>query len=78
MDEPTLGLDADDRRMVWEFLKERQRGKTIMVTSQLAEEAEVLADRVAVLNRGKVQCCGTPKFLAQKYGEYFKIKNTSS
>lgn len=73
LDEPTLGLDPDARRLVWDYIRERCIARTIIVTTQSAEEAEALGKRIAVINKGKVLCCGTPDFLNEKYGVFLKL-----
>jgi len=61
LDEPTAGLDPVARRTTWELLKERTRtGTTILVTTHLLEEAAAVADRVAIMDRGRLIALGTP------------------
>jgi ABC-2 type transport system ATP-binding protein len=61
LDEPTAGLDPVARRTTWELLKERTLdGTTIVVTTHLLEEAAVVADRVAIMDRGRLIALGTP------------------
>jgi ABC-2 type transport system ATP-binding protein len=64
LDEPTTGFDPEARRAFWELIKTlRDEGTTIVLTTHYLEEAEVLADRVAVLNRGKIIEVATPEKL---------------
>jgi len=61
LDEPTAGLDPVARRTTWELLKERTlTGTTIVVTTHLLEEAAAVADRVAIMDRGRLIALGTP------------------
>jgi ABC-2 type transport system ATP-binding protein len=61
LDEPTTGLDPRSRRTVWESIRELVKdGVTILLTTHYLEEADQLADRVAVLDRGRVIAEGTP------------------
>lgn len=61
LDEPTVGLDIEARRGMWSQIRSlRARGKTILLTTHYLEEADALADRMIVLNKGKVICEGTP------------------
>ncbi len=61
LDEPTTGLDPRSRRTVWRMVGELvDRGVTILLTTHYLEEADQLADRVAVLDRGRVIAEGTP------------------
>lgn len=69
LDEPTTGLDPRARREVWEVIKDlRRRGKTVILTSHYMEEAEVLSDRVAIMNRGEFMVIGSPEEIIKQYG----------
>jgi ABC-2 type transport system ATP-binding protein len=65
LDEPTTGLDPAARRTVWELIREinRDEGKTVVLTTHYMEEAELLADRVAVIDHGRIQALDTPERL---------------
>jgi len=64
LDEPTTGFDPGARRMAWETIRSlRALGKTILLTTHYIEEAQQLADRVAVLRAGRVVALGTPNEL---------------
>jgi len=61
LDEPTTGLDPRARREVWEVLQGlKAEGKTVFLTTHYMEEAELLADRVAIISRGKIIAMGSP------------------
>ena len=61
LDELTTGLDPQARRAIWDLVREiRARGKTVLLTTHLMEEAERLCDRVAIVERGRVIDIGTP------------------
>jgi ABC-2 type transport system ATP-binding protein len=61
LDEPTTGFDPGARRAAWEMIRSfRSLGKTILLTTHYIEEAQRLADRVAVLRRGEIVAAGTP------------------
>jgi len=61
LDEPTTGFDPGARRAAWETIRSlRSLGKTILLTTHYIEEAQRLADRVAVLRRGEIVATGTP------------------
>jgi ABC-2 type transport system ATP-binding protein len=61
LDEPTTGLDAEGRRETWELVRElRERGTTVLLTTHYLEEAEHLADRLAILHHGRIAAAGTP------------------
>ena len=61
LDEPTVGLDIEARRRIWAEIRSlRSRGKTVLLTTHYLEEADSLADRIIVLNKGRVICEGSP------------------
>lgn len=69
LDEPTVGLDIESRVAVWDFLRRlRENGTTIVITSHYLEEVDALADRVAIIDQGKVIACGTPSELKDQIG----------
>jgi ABC-2 type transport system ATP-binding protein len=61
LDEPTVGLDIEARRAMWATIRSlAARGKTVLLTTHYLEEADALANRIVVINKGKVVCSGTP------------------
>jgi len=69
LDEPTTGLDPQSRRQLWAVLDQfRLGGGTIVLTTHDMDEAEVLCDRVAVVDRGRVIALGAPKDLIESFG----------
>ena len=70
LDEPTTGLDTRSRQALWEIVGRLARsGITVLLTTQYLEEADQLADRVAVLHRGRIVAEGTPAELKARVGE---------
>ena len=70
LDEPTTGLDPQSRRQLWGILNRfRADGGTILLTTHYMDEAEVLCDRVAIVDKGKVIALDTPKALIASLGE---------
>jgi ABC-2 type transport system ATP-binding protein len=68
LDELTTGLDPQARRAIWEMVRGiRERGKTVLLTTHLMEEAERLCDRVAIIERGRVIDIGAPDDLVRRY-----------
>ncbi len=69
LDEPTVGLDIQSRIAIWEFLRKlRASGVTILISSHYLEEIDALADRVAIIDRGKIIAEGTTDELKTKVG----------
>jgi ABC-2 type transport system ATP-binding protein len=69
LDEPTVGLDIQSRIAIWEFLRKlRASGVTILISSHYLEEIDALADRVAIIDRGKIIAEGTTDELKNKVG----------
>jgi ABC-2 type transport system ATP-binding protein len=61
LDEPTVGLDIEARRMMWQQIRSlAARGKTVLLTTHYLEEADALAHRIIVINKGRVVSEGTP------------------
>src|SRR2546422_5342358 len=74
LDEPTLGLDAISRRRIWSVLKEIcKEGRSILLTTHYIEEAEILSNNVAVVNRGRVVTSGSPRELLSKVEERVRV-----
>jgi ABC-2 type transport system ATP-binding protein len=70
LDEPTTGLDPVSRARMWEEVRRlnRELGMTIFLTTQYLEEADELADRVGIINRGRIVAEGTPAELKRRVG----------
>ena len=67
LDEPTVGLDVEARRMLWDEIRRMVgRGKTVLLTTHYLQEADALADRVAVINQGEIVAQGTPAEIKAK------------
>ena len=69
LDEPTTGLDPQSRRQVWDIVRGfKARGRTVLLTTHYMDEAERLADRVAVIDHGAIIALGTPRDLVRSLG----------
>lgn len=74
LDEPTTGLDPRARREVWDVLKGlKKKGKTIFLTTHYMEEAELLADTVAIVAKGKITALGSPAELIENNANYLVV-----
>src|SRR5712671_45949 len=68
LDELTTGLDPQARRAIWDLVRGiRERGKTVLLTTHLMEEAERLCDRVAIIDHGRIIDIGTPAELVRRH-----------
>lgn len=71
LDEPTTGLDPRARREVWDVLLDlKQKGKTLFLTTHYMEEAEILADTVAIIAKGRITAMGSPDELIENNVNY--------
>ncbi|MBK6536791.1 MAG: ABC transporter ATP-binding protein [Ignavibacteria bacterium] len=67
LDEPTTGLDPQARRNLWELIRTiREKGTTVMLTTHYMDEAEILCDRVGIIDHGKILTIDTPDNLIDK------------
>ena len=68
LDEPTLGLDPQTRNHMWTYIKElnKKESMTVFFTTHYMEEAEKMADRIAIIDQGKIIIIGTAKELKKK------------
>jgi len=70
LDEPTLGLDVQTRMATWDYIRllKKEYGMTIFMTTHYLEEADMLCERVAIIDRGKIIAVGAPNELKEKLG----------
>lgn len=70
LDEPTLGLDAQTRRLMWDYIKKlnKENAVTIVLTTHYMEEADFLSDRIAIIDHGKISAVDTPNHLKENQG----------
>ena len=73
LDEPTTGLDPENKRQIWEILSNCKNNKCMILTTHLMEEAEVLSDRIGIIVNGSLKCLGTQYKLKKNYGKGFKL-----
>jgi ABC-2 type transport system ATP-binding protein len=80
LDEPTTGLDPRSRRTMWQIVRELVAdGTTIFLTTQYLEEADHLADRIAVLDQGRLVALGSPEELKRQIpGSHVRLRFTSA
>ena len=76
MDEPTVGLDASTRKLLWSYIRKINLayGVTIFLTTHYIEEADILCDTIAIINNGKIIATGSPQVLkTQVQGDIIEI-----
>jgi ABC-2 type transport system ATP-binding protein len=68
LDEPTVSMDPQSRHATWDLIRNiKAKGKTVFLTSHYVEEVESLADRVGIIDYGKLIALGTPEELKRKH-----------
>ncbi|XP_059473610.1 ATP-binding cassette sub-family A member 7-like isoform X2 [Neocloeon triangulifer] len=73
LDEPTSGVDPFSRRSIWELLVKYKQNRTVILTTHFMDEADLLADRIAIISGGNLQCCGSSLFLKARFGSGFYL-----
>ncbi|CAI5466735.1 unnamed protein product, partial [Closterium sp. Yama58-4] len=68
LDEPTKGMDPSSKKQVWDLLQRRKAGRVVVFTTHSMEEADLAADRKAILSHGRLKCCGSSLFLRNRFG----------
>lgn len=75
LDEPTTGLDPRARRSIWDVIRRlRKEGRTVVLTTHYLEEAQQLADRIAIINRGRIIADGAPNDIIARYGRPERLR----
>ncbi|XP_062980238.1 ATP-binding cassette sub-family A member 13 [Elgaria multicarinata webbii] len=69
LDEPTSGVDPCSRRDIWDILLKYRAGHTVIFTTHHLDEAEIVSDRIAILQHGQLRCCGSPSYLKETYSQ---------
>lgn len=73
MDEPTTGLDPVNRKKVWHMIQRLKIGRAVVLTTHSMQEADVLADKVAIMTYGEICCVGSTLHLKNKYGGGYHV-----
>ncbi|CAH0549210.1 unnamed protein product [Brassicogethes aeneus] len=73
LDEPTSGMDPSARRSLWKLIQTQKNGRTILLTTHFMDEADLLGDRIAIMSRGVLKCCGSSFFLKKKFGAGYHL-----
>ncbi|XP_077482051.1 cholesterol transporter ABCA5 [Stigmatopora argus] len=78
LDEPTAGMDPSSRHQVWSLLKSRRAGRALVLSTHYMDEADILADRKAVISQGRLKCVGSSLFLKTKCGVGYHLRMSVS
>ncbi|KAJ3376124.1 hypothetical protein GGF31_000191 [Allomyces arbusculus] len=73
LDEPTTGMDVYTRQQVWQLIHDARKHSTVLLTSHSLEEADALADRIAVISKGQLRALGTSLFLKKRFGAGYRL-----
>ncbi|XP_054155627.1 cholesterol transporter ABCA5-like [Oppia nitens] len=68
LDEPSSGVDPYSRRQIWSILQSYKKNRVIILSTHFMDEADLLADRKAIIAKGKLRCCGSSLFLKKRFG----------
>ncbi|KAI5103425.1 ATP-binding cassette sub-family A member 5 isoform X1, partial [Silurus meridionalis] len=74
LDEPTAGMDPVSRHQVWTLLKSRRAGRVTVLSTHYMDEADILADRKAVISQGQLKCVGSSLYLKTKCGVGYHLR----
>lgn len=73
LDEPTSGMDPYSRRLVWQMLQREKAKRVLILTTHFMDEADLLGDRIAILNHGRLQCVGSSLFVKSRFGTGYHL-----
>ncbi len=73
LDEPTAGVDPYSRRSIWDLLIRYKADRTIILTTHFMDEADLLGDRIAIINSGRLVCVGSSLFLRLRFGSGYYL-----
>ena len=73
LDEPTSGMDAYARRLLWDMIKKYKSNRLILLTTHNMDEADYLGDRIAIMSKGKILTCGSSMFLKNRFGTGYEL-----
>lgn len=67
-------MDPKSRRHLWALLKNKKHGRVIVLTTHFMDEADILADRKAIISKGRLRCCGSSLYLKTRFGIGYNLK----
>jgi ATP-binding cassette subfamily A (ABC1) protein 3 len=78
LDEPTAGMDPVSRQKIWALIQKFKSGRVTLLTTHFLDEADVLGDRIGIVNNGRMRCSGTSLFLKNRFGLGYQINMVRS
>jgi ABC-type multidrug transport system ATPase subunit len=78
LDEPTTGMDPSSRRRIWTLLENEKEGRATILTTHYMDEADLLGDRIAIMNKGKLRVLGSSLFLKSRFGIGYTLTVSTS
>lgn len=73
LDEPSAGLDINARRQMWNMLARYKQGRVVCLTTHYMDEADILGDRIGIMNKGSLTVLGSSLFLKNRFGEGYEM-----
>jgi len=73
LDEPTTGLDPLSRRQTWKAIEDLKHNRVVVLTTHSMEEADVLGDEIAIMDKGRIRAQGTSLFLKNRFGAGYEL-----
>ena len=71
-------MDTTTRRRFWDMIRQYKEDRIIVLTTHYMDEADILGDRICIMAEGKVQCCGSPLYLKNRFGVGYNLKLTKT
>ncbi|XP_072142805.1 cholesterol transporter ABCA5-like [Dermacentor andersoni] len=71
---PTEGIDSDSRNVIWDAILKCRAQTTVLLATNSTDEAEILGDRIAIISRSLISCCGSAIYLRKKYGQGYRLQ----
>ena len=76
LDEPTAQMDVISKHTVWDIIEKNKAKKCFIVVTQDMKEAQAIGDRIGLIKHGKLELCGSPKFIARKFDHSLELTFT--
>ncbi|XP_065283491.1 ATP-binding cassette sub-family A member 17-like isoform X7 [Dermacentor albipictus] len=71
---PTEGIDSDSRNVIWDAILKCRAQTTVLIATNSTDVAEILGDRIAIISRSLISCCGSAIYLRKKYGQGYRLQ----